>query len=148
MLIAPLLHPAPTRFPMTLRPRAGYFGCFLIILLCGFSPRPLWGQVVPDSTQRVSLRPAGAIDVATADALVRQVFRERQTHRYDGASQIYLTLLELADGALNASDRALVERHIGQMAFLLPPGMRGQSLVEARKAAVMRQGRGGHLLAA
>ena len=63
---------------------------------------------------------AGLFEAALADAYVRSAYRHGDTTAYERAATVYLALLDHLGRTSNPDNEALLERHVAQMAFLLP----------------------------
>lgn len=76
-------------------------------------------------------------DPLAADAYIHTVFEEDYDTHYLQASWAYLELLRSLDASwLNEEARQVVDRHVAQMEFLLPPTLRLQVRPDERKGAV------------
>ncbi|SHK90258.1 GWxTD domain-containing protein [Rhodothermus profundi] len=88
-----------------------------------------------------ALHRSNRFDPLAADAYIHTVFEEDYETQYLRASWAYLELLRSLDTpTLNAEARKVVDRHVAQMEFLLPPSLRDQVRPDRRKPAVSGMG--------
>lgn len=76
--------------------------------------RVLWRASVQDGLDRQVL------DLHAADAYVRSAFADEAQAHYDDATQLYLKIIDAADGPLSSGAKTIVERHLAQLRPLLP----------------------------
>ncbi|MFB6230892.1 MAG: GWxTD domain-containing protein, partial [Salinibacter sp.] len=80
--------------------------------------RRVWSVGVQKSVEE------GGLDVRSADAYIRAVYRDSVKAEYTQAANVYLLLFEKGDEKPPPGAREVIRRHVAQMEFLLPDTLR------------------------
>ncbi len=78
-----------------------------------------------------ALASVGILDVDLADAFIGHVFAHEDEARYTAAAEAYLGLLASLDRDLPAAQRAVVAKHLGPLALIVPREIRAETGFEA-----------------
>lgn len=71
----------------------------------------------------VAAQPTASMAVEEADAYVRSVYAAERSDQYGAAATVYLGLLERAGTGLDARESEILDRHIRQLAPVVPPAI-------------------------
>ena len=138
-----LFETIPIGFAPELAPVAGYWRA-RIYAAVGDTARALGILKEAIDTQREG----GIRDVSLLDAFIRLVFTAGARHAYLTSAELYKELLTYLDFPLSANERAVIERHVSQMQFLLEEPWRSRIIQSSHTDRVqLRKGAGASLAA-